>query len=75
MPTGLAPGDGGVYVGQADALLHFRDTGKGNAERRVLLAGFGVGLSWAAVSVTVDAGTILPELLVLPDPVHALAAE
>lgn len=43
IPTGLAPGDGGVYVGQADSLLHFRDTkGTGQAdERRVVLAGFG----------------------------------
>ena len=43
IPTGLAPGDGGVYVGQGDSLLHFRDTrGVGKAdERRVLLTGFG----------------------------------
>jgi putative heme-binding domain-containing protein len=41
IPTGLAPGDGGVYVGQADSLLHFRYRGNGTVERRVLLAGFG----------------------------------
>jgi len=43
IPTGLAPGDGGVYVGQADSLVHFRDTkGTGMADKkRVVLAGFG----------------------------------
>jgi putative heme-binding domain-containing protein len=43
MPTGLAPGDGGVYVGQGDSLWHLRDrTGRGTAdERRCLLTGFG----------------------------------
>jgi putative heme-binding domain-containing protein len=43
VPTGLAPGDGGVYVGQAESLLHLRDSkGTGKAdERRVVLAGFG----------------------------------
>jgi len=43
VPTGMIPGDGGVYVGQGEALLHFRDTkGTGKAdERRVLLSGFG----------------------------------
>jgi putative heme-binding domain-containing protein len=43
MPTGLAPGDGGVYVSQGDALWHLRDTtGAGKAdERRLLLSGFG----------------------------------
>jgi putative heme-binding domain-containing protein len=43
MPTGLAPGDGGVYVGQGDSLWHLRDTrGTGTAdERRPLLTGFG----------------------------------
>jgi putative heme-binding domain-containing protein len=43
VPTGLAPGDGGVYVGQADKLLHLKDTkGAGKADqRRVLFAGFG----------------------------------
>jgi putative heme-binding domain-containing protein len=43
LPTGLAPGDGGVYVGQGDSLWHLRDTtGHGTAdERRCLLTGFG----------------------------------
>jgi putative heme-binding domain-containing protein len=43
VPTGMAPGDGGVYVGQADKLLHLKDTkGAGKADqRRVLFAGFG----------------------------------
>jgi putative heme-binding domain-containing protein len=41
IPTGLAPGDGGVYVAQADALLHFRDTKSGKTEKRIVLAGFG----------------------------------
>jgi glucose/arabinose dehydrogenase len=43
VPTGMAPGDGGVYIGQADTLLHLKDTkGTGKAdERRVLFAGFG----------------------------------
>jgi putative heme-binding domain-containing protein len=41
VPTGLAPGDGGVYVGQAHSLLHFREDGKGKVERRVLLTGLG----------------------------------
>jgi putative heme-binding domain-containing protein len=43
VPTGLMPGDGGVYVGQGETLLHFRDTkGTGKAdERRVIFTGFG----------------------------------
>jgi putative heme-binding domain-containing protein len=43
VPTGLMPGDGGVYVGQGESLWHFRDTkGTGKAdERRVVLTGFG----------------------------------
>ncbi len=43
MPTGLLPGDGGVYVGQSTDLLHFKDTdgdGKGDQMTRVL-SGFG----------------------------------
>nr|HVY70233.1 PVC-type heme-binding CxxCH protein [Verrucomicrobiae bacterium] len=42
-PTGVEPGDGGVYVGQSTELLHFRDTdGDGKAdEKRVVLSGFG----------------------------------
>lgn len=43
MPTGIAVGDGGVYVGSSDELLHLKDTdGDGRAdERRVLFRGFG----------------------------------
>jgi putative heme-binding domain-containing protein len=43
IPTGVAPGDGGVYVGQSTELLHFKDLnddGKAD-ERRVVLSGFG----------------------------------
>ncbi len=41
VPTGMMPGDGGVYVGQAEALLHFRE-GKGEKwQKRILLGGFG----------------------------------
>ncbi|MEY2881388.1 MAG: hypothetical protein RLZZ15_3768, partial [Verrucomicrobiota bacterium] len=43
IPTGLEPGDGGVYVAQSTELLHFADTdGDGKADvRRVVLSGFG----------------------------------
>ncbi len=43
IPTGVAPGDGGVYVGQSTELLHFKDTnGDGRADqRRIVLSGFG----------------------------------
>jgi putative heme-binding domain-containing protein len=43
IPTGLAPGDGGVYVAQSTELLFFKDTdGDGKAdERRIVLSGFG----------------------------------
>ncbi|MDP3072522.1 MAG: GDSL-type esterase/lipase family protein [Opitutaceae bacterium] len=43
IPTGVAPGDGGVYVAQSTELLHFRDTdGDGKADvRRAVLRGFG----------------------------------
>src|SRR2546430_9298527 len=43
VPTGIMPGDGGVYIGQGETLLHFRDSkGKGKAdERTVVLTGFG----------------------------------
>jgi len=43
VPTGMMPGDGGVYVGQGETLLHFSDpkkTGKAT-ERKVVFAGFG----------------------------------
>ncbi len=43
VPTGMIPGDGGIYVGQAEALLHFREAkGSGKfADKRVVLTGFG----------------------------------
>ncbi|MBI1842632.1 MAG: hypothetical protein HYR88_17475 [Verrucomicrobia bacterium] len=43
IPTGVEPGDGGVYVGQSTELLHFKDTdGDGRADqRRTVLSGFG----------------------------------
>lgn len=45
MVEGVEPGDGGVYVCDFDKLVHLRDTdGDGKAdERRVVLAGFGIG--------------------------------
>ncbi len=43
IPTGVLPGDGGVYVVNSTELLHLRDTnGDGKADqRRVVLTGFG----------------------------------
>ena len=43
IPTGVLPGDGGVYVANSTELLHFRDTdGDGKADRsRIVLSGFG----------------------------------
>jgi len=43
IPTGVLPGDDGVYVAQSTELLHFRDTdGDGVADqRRIVLSGFG----------------------------------
>jgi putative heme-binding domain-containing protein len=43
IPTGLEPGDGGVYVANSTELLHLSDTdGDGKADRqRVVLSGFG----------------------------------
>jgi putative heme-binding domain-containing protein len=43
IPTGVEPGDGGVYVAQSTELLHLRDTdGDGKADvRRTVLSGFG----------------------------------
>lgn len=45
IPTGIEWGDGGLYVGQANELLHLKDTdGDDRAdERRVVLRGFGTG--------------------------------
>lgn len=43
IPTGVLPGDGGVYVAQSTELLHLRDTdGDGVADQRdIVLSGFG----------------------------------
>ncbi|EEF61341.1 PVC-type heme-binding CxxCH protein [Pedosphaera parvula] len=43
IPTGVEPGDGGVYVGQGTQLIHFKDTdGDGKADqKRIVLSGFG----------------------------------
>ena len=43
IPTGLVPGDGGVYVADSTDMLHLSSsTGKGKADRRrVMLSGFG----------------------------------
>lgn len=43
LPTGLEPGDGGVYVAQSTELLHLKDTnGDGKADqKRVVLSSFG----------------------------------
>jgi len=43
IPTGLEPGDGGVYVADSTDLVHFADTkGSGKADqKRIVLSGFG----------------------------------
>jgi putative heme-binding domain-containing protein len=43
IPTGIEPGDGGVYVGASTELLHLSrpDGDKGALRRRVVLSGFG----------------------------------
>ena len=43
IPTGIAPGDGGVYIANSTELLHLRDTdGDGKADStRIVLSGFG----------------------------------
>ena len=56
IPSGVAPGDDGVYVGHGSDLIHLRDTdGDGKADsKRVVLSGFGTedthhqlhGLTW-----------------------------
>jgi putative heme-binding domain-containing protein len=45
IPTGLALGHGGAFIGQGTELIHLRDTdGDGQADqRRVILSGFGTG--------------------------------
>ena len=44
IPTGILPGDGGVYVANSTEILHLRDTdGDGKTDQhRILLSGFGV---------------------------------
>jgi len=44
-PTGILPGDGGVYVANSTEILHFEDTnGDGKADQRKrILTGFGTG--------------------------------
>lgn len=44
-PTGLLPGDGGVYVANSTEILHLKDTdGDGKADERTkILSGFGTG--------------------------------
>jgi len=43
IPTGVLPGDGGVYVANSTELIHLRDTdGDGKADQsRIVLSGFG----------------------------------
>jgi len=42
IPTGIEPGDGGVYVANSTELLHIEETKEGKAgKRKVLLSGFG----------------------------------
>ena len=44
-PTGILPGDGGVYVANSTEILHLKDTdgdGKADAEEKIL-TGFGTG--------------------------------
>ena len=43
IPTAVAPGDGGVYVGASTELLHFKDTdGDGKADqKKIIFSGFG----------------------------------
>ncbi|MEZ6089089.1 MAG: HEAT repeat domain-containing protein [Pirellulaceae bacterium] len=43
IPTGVAPGDGGVYVANSTELLHLKDTDGDQVadQRRVVLSGFG----------------------------------
>ncbi len=44
-PTGILPGDGGVYVANSTEILHLKDTdGDGKADQRqIILSGFGTG--------------------------------
>ncbi len=52
MPTGLALGDGGVYVCQGTQLLHLRDNDNDGVadQRSVVLSGFGTGDSHQCIN-------------------------
>ena len=41
IPTGIAPGDGGVYVANSTELVHFTEKEGKAVERRTILSGFG----------------------------------
>ena len=41
IPTGIAPGDGGVYVANSTELVHFTEKNGKAGERRTILSGFG----------------------------------
>ena len=41
IPTGIAPGDGGVYVANSTELVHFTEKDGKAGDRRVILSGFG----------------------------------
>ena len=41
IPTGIAPGDGGVYVANSTELVHFTEKDGKAGERRIVLSGFG----------------------------------
>ena len=41
IPTGIAPGDGGVYVANSTELVHFTEKDGKGIDRRVVLSGFG----------------------------------
>ena len=41
IPTGIAPGDGGVYVANSTELVHFDEKDGKGVNRRVVLSGFG----------------------------------
>jgi putative heme-binding domain-containing protein len=41
IPTGVMPGDGGVYVANSTELLHFKEKDGKATDRRIVLSGFG----------------------------------
>ena len=41
IPTGIAPGDGGVYVANSTELVHFTEKEGKAVDRRIVLSGFG----------------------------------